>query len=591
MIKVTQEKGIAALQSGDFATAVSCFQAAGEVEPGNAVIPYNLAQALDASGRPGEAIIQATNALARDRALHPAARLLTRLLSHFRLRNPCSIDPAGLCAAFGFIDVDHQVLGPTALTYLKQCTALGDALFLGGTKGWNSGARWLLSSKGKAVLRDPLLRTALCAAANTDLDIECLLTAVRKALLMSSPKDTLRKAHILEFACVLVSQGEINEYVFAVSGEEQNRLDGMFINMQGLRDGSRAAADSLLLKALYYPLWHLLGENARDIDGRQIKPKALGDLINTQMAERAADVETAQKIEALGTIGDETSRNVARLYEESPYPRWLSLQTPVEGGHRDQLSQYFPENDLTFMDTPFKVLIAGSGTGQQATDAAIGYGPKAAITAIDISLASLAYAKRMAGRFGVENLHFMQCDILNASLLEDTFDIIECVGVLHHMGDPWDGWKVLGERLRAGGLMKIGLYSRAARRTIASLRDDIQVRNSCGDEPSIRAYRQDIIAQGDRGKGAFLRQSADFYTLGNFRDLMFHVSEQHLAIPDIADFMATNGLTFQGFQVPLDIDEGAPDGEGLRDLGRWHEFECVHKDTFKGMYVFWCRKE
>ena len=55
--------------------------------------------------------------------------------------------------------------------------------------------------------------------------------------------------------------------------------------------------------------------------------------------------------------------------------------------------------------------------------------------------------------------------------------------------------------------------------------------------------------------------------------------------------MATNGLTFQGFQVPLDIDEGAPDGEGLRDLGRWHEFECVHKDTFKGMYVFWCRKE
>ncbi len=580
-----------ALKFGDFATAIACFQAACEAEPKNGVIRLSLAQALKESGRPGEAIIQATQALSRDSSLHAAARMLTYLLSRLRLRNPCELDPVGLTAAFDFIDVDHQVLGPTALDYLKHCTPLADALFLGGTKGWDAGAQWLLSLKGKPILRDPLLHTALRAAANTDLEIECLLTAFRKALLFSSPKETLRKGHILEFACVLIRQVEINEYVFAVTDEERGRLEDIFVNPQGLRDGSKAAAESLLLKALYTPLWRLLNEDAQNIDSRKIRPKALGTLIATQMGERDADIQAALKIDTLGEIGDETSRNVARLYEENPYPRWLSLHAPDTDSCRELLARHFPEKDLAFMNAPYKVLIAGSGTGQQATDAALGYGPGAALTAIDISLTSLAYAKRMAARFGADNLHFMQCDILNARMLEGTFDIIECIGVLHHMQDPWRGWKVLCEKLRCGGLMKIALYSRAARRTIATLRDDIKARGLGEGEQNIRAYRQDIIAKGNMSKGAFLSQSSDFYALSNFRDLMFHVSEHHMTIPEIAAFLGENALSFQGFQIPADIEDGFPDGEASRDLDRWQEFEEAHPDTFQGMYVFWCRKD
>lgn len=587
---MTQDQGIAALEAGNFADAIVILEAAAEAAPENGAIRYNLAQALRHVGREGDAIIQLTDALACDPELISAAQLLNYLLTYLQLRDPGGINAVGLAAAFNFNKVDHQVLGYTSLSYLKHCTALGDALMQGRVLGWDAAAKWLLSSKGKSVLRDPLLLTTLSTTANTDLDVEGLLTAVRRAILLAPLKDTLRKRHILEFACALARQLEINEYVFAVSIDEQERFEDIIVNLPGLRDGSRAAAENLLLKALYAPLWELLGEAGKDIDGRTIKPQVLANQIADHMAKRCAEAKAAQGIDALGSIKDKTSQNVAQLYEENPYPRWLSLHAPSASGRRNQLIKHFTEIDRAFMDAPFKVLIAGSGTGQQAIDAALGYGQEASLTAIDISLASLAYAKYMANQFAVRNLHFIQCDILNAGLLDDVFDVIESVGVLHHMEDPWRGWKGLIEKLRPGGLMKIGLYSQAARRSIASLRRDIKAQNLRGDEQTIRAYRQDIIALGDEGKGASLRQSADFYTLSNFRDLMFHVSECHMMIPEIAAFMATNDLTFHGFQMPLDIADGYPEGDNSFNLEYWQDFEEAHPNTFKGMYVFWCRK-
>jgi SAM-dependent methyltransferase len=587
---MTQKQGIAALEAGDFGAAVSLLSAAAESDPSNGTIRYNLAQALRYDDREGEAIIQATHALARDQTLLPAARLLAFLLSHLRLRNPCGIDPVGLAASFCLKGVDHQVLAPTAVAYLKQCTDLGKAVILGGASGWDCGAQWLLSSKGRPVLRDPLLLTILCTTANTDLAVECLLTALRKSLLLAPAKETLRKPHILNFIYALARQGEINEYVFAVSDEELLRLDNIFINLQGIRDNSRTATDNLLLKALYFPFCRLVGNEGKDIDAHRVKPKALGSLIHAHLVERRTVEEAARDIKSVGIIEDEVSRNVACLYEENPYPRWLSFQLPTPASRHKQIIEHFSKQELAFMDLPYKVLIGGAGTGQQAIDSALGYGHKAALTAIDISLSSLAYAKYMADRFKADNLCFVQCDILNSNLLDDVFDIIESIGVLHHMDDPWRGWKVLIEKLRPGGLMKIGLYSRAARSNIASLRTDIQAGGLNGDEQVIRDYRQGVLAEGEEGKRAFLLDSADFYSLSNFRDLMFHVKELHLTIPEISSFMADNNLTFHGFQIPIDIAKGYPDGDARLDLERWQEFEVAHPETFKGMYVFWCRK-
>ena len=67
---------------------------------------------------------------------------------------------------------------------------------------------------------------------------------------------------------------------------------------------------------------------------------------------------------------------------------------------------------------------------------AIGYGSAAEVTAIDLSRASLAYSLRKAREYGVGNLRHLHGDLLQVDLLPQSFDIVECVGVLVCVRDP-----------------------------------------------------------------------------------------------------------------------------------------------------------
>ena len=71
--------------------------------------------------------------------------------------------------------------------------------------------------------------------------------------------------------------------------------------------------------------------------------------------------------------------------------------------------------------------------------------PNSAVTAVDLSRASLAYAQRKTSELGITNVKYLQADILNLGELGQGFDIIESAGVLHHMNDPMAGWRVLVE--------------------------------------------------------------------------------------------------------------------------------------------------
>ena len=88
------------------------------------------------------------------------------------------------------------------------------------------------------------------------------------------------------------------------------------------------------------------------------------------------------------------------------------------------------------------ILIAGCGTGKNSIDAAMLF-PHARVLAIDISLASLAYAKRKTREAGLKNIDYGQADILKLGTLGRIFDRIEVGGVLHHLADPEAGWRVL----------------------------------------------------------------------------------------------------------------------------------------------------
>ena len=93
----------------------------------------------------------------------------------------------------------------------------------------------------------------------------------------------------------------------------------------------------------------------------------------------------------------------------------------------------------------------GCGTGQHSIETARRF-KGAQVLAIDLSLASLCYAKRQTRALGQNNIHYAQADIMMLSSITQTFDVIETSGVLHHLADPLAGWRVLLSMLRPGAL-------------------------------------------------------------------------------------------------------------------------------------------
>ena len=88
---------------------------------------------------------------------------------------------------------------------------------------------------------------------------------------------------------------------------------------------------------------------------------------------------------------------------------------------------------------------------------------------------------------------------------------------------------------------------------------------------------------------------ADFFTVSECRDLMFHVHEKQLTIPEIKEFLVENDLKFIGFEFgpqphAYHRDVFARNGWSTDDLDRWDDYERANPDIFASMYIFWVQK-
>src|SRR5262249_5099377 len=144
-------------------------------------------------------------------------------------------------------------------------------------------------------------------------------------------------------------------------------------------------------------------------------------------------------------------------------------------------------------DQGLDVLVAGCGTGQHPIHIAQQFAG-ARVLAVDLSRPSLAYARRKTSELGLTQIEYAQADILNLGVLCRSLDLIEAVGVLHHLKDPQAGWRVLVSLLRPGGVMNIGLYSELARQDVVQARAVITERGYGPTADDIRRCRQDMFA-------------------------------------------------------------------------------------------------
>ena len=187
----------------------------------------------------------------------------------------------------------------------------------------------------------------------------------------------------------------------------------------------------------------------------------------------------------------------------------------------------------------------------------------------------------------------MQADILDLGKLNKQFDIIESGGVLHHMDNPMEGWKVLTDCLKPSGLMKIGLYSELARQHIVQIRREISQTGIGSSNAEMRSFRETIM-RSDKDHHKLTVKYSDFYSLNTLRDLLFHVQEHRFTIPLIKDHLKKLGLKFCGFEsskIVSHFKQTNKNKEDPYDLDKWQAYEESNPIAFAGMYQFWCQKD
>lgn len=383
---------------------------------------------------------------------------------------------------------------------------------------------------------DALLAALLIVTPNQDWELEQRLTALRRNLLAGGDAP-------LAFAAALARQCFLNEYVWACNEDEM-------ATTRALANNPDATPLQLAIAGMYAPLPATLLERSW--------PPEIEALLTQQVREPRE--ETAIAVPRLTAVDDATSRAVQNQYEENPYPRWVTAGSAAQ-----------PD----FARGAADILIAGSGTGRQAIETARQF-PDARVLAVDLSRASLAYAIRKRGDLPIE---FAQADILQLETLERRFDLIEAVGVLHHMADPFEGWRVLLGLLKPRGVMKLGFYSEIARRNLPRLNA------SSASTTTIRDARQRLAQEYP-----ILKERPDFYTVSTCRDLLWHVQEHRLSLERIGDFLRAQKLSFLGFTLDDSIlahyRARFPDDSAATDLTNWQAFEAENPDTFSGMYQF-----
>ena len=123
--------------------------------------------------------------------------------------------------------------------------------------------------------------------------------------------------------------------------------------------------------------------------------------------------------------------------------------------------------------------------------------------------------------------------------------------------------------------MRIGLYSELARQDIVKLREEILETGIGSQDFEMRLFRLNMINL-EKSHYKQILDSNDFYSLSEFRDLLFHVQEHRFTIPQIKECLFNLGLKFCGFESENLISKFKLTNINKEDsynLDKWHVFE------------------
>jgi len=593
--------GVAQHRKGNLDAAIACFDKAIALDPRSVVANSNLGALFGMKGDFPRSIhyLRATCHLLPDQA-QPLIALASGLRTvRFNQSNESLKQDLLNCFSVQGLRYTELAVATTSVLLLdSRLRPVIDKVLEGKEKLTST----FLSNAVVASLNDPLLLQLLQKCTVPDYQLEQFLTRIRELLLaLAIASDESSPAwleQLMDFSCSLAQLCFFNEYLYMENSDEAQSLEVLHQQVESLSgqldDQGRLR---IAVYACYRQLYKL--DNAGEIaalgagDGAPVFRQVIKDQVTNPLTELAIRSD----IPSLVVNKDAVTELVQAQYEENPFPRWRSANTSTPGPFAQEITNALPQIKISTnlnCESP-EVLIAGCGTGLQAINCSYVY-RNARITAIDISLTSLAYAKRMTEELGIENIEFIHANILELGQLEKQFDMIECYGVLHHLSDPVKGLEALTSLLKDGGLMMLGLYSEIGRQGVVISRDLVAQKNYPSTLDGIRHCRQDLFASPEQQVQENITSSgAAFWATSEVRDTIFHENEYRYTLPQVAATIKQFELEFLGFTHQLSsekyryLTEFPDDPNGL-NLENWHLYEQKYPRTFANMYHFWVRK-
>ena len=462
-------------------------------------------------------------------------------------------------------------------------------------------AAFLVSPAVKGYIGNSLLRLVMRHALVVRPEIELALGAIRRCVLRVVLEDVDAPPFDDDWVFFL-SDLSLNafqsEYALYQQDGEEEAVAEIAARVAGDPQTFLGHPNIVLpVLAAYRPL-HQLFKGAVSLAEPGPEPcSEFSTLWREQVVEPRREAAIRDGIETIGATVSAVSRDVQKQYEENPYPRWRHPDiesAPVS--LRDFLHRQFPglEEDHLPDGGALGVLIAGCGTGSHPIHTASRF-RDADITAMDLSFTSLAHAVRKTEELGISSIRYVQGDLLQCDQIGRQFDLVESVGVLHHLEEPEAGLRKLVEVLKPGGFMRLALYSRTARSYIRAGRAFVAKHGYDFGIAGIRRCRADLIAQQGKDPAAEIVKDFDFFSASGCRDLIMHVQEHQYDLSELRDLIAANGMELLGFanfphrrrQAYL---QRFPADTNLSNWETLAKFEVENPDTFSGMYGFWLRK-
>ena len=253
----------------------------------------------------------------------------------------------------------------------------------------------------------------------------------------------------------------------------------------------------------------------------------------------------------------QVSAAVAKLYDTYPFPPEPILDEPPPGYNWrwNWLAAYNFCTGRKPQKQDIRILDAGCGSGV-GTEYLVHLNPHAQVVGIDLSAGTLEVAKKRCQSSGADRVEFHHLSIYDVEQIPGEFDLINCVGVLHHLPDPIRGIQALAKKLAPGGIMHIFVYGELGRWEIQLMQKAISLLQ--GDKrgdytDGVQVGRKIFASLPENNR--LVKREKERWAMENqrdecFADMYVHPQETDYNIDTLFELIAASELDFVGFSNP-----------------------------------------